>query len=367
MLLSSINVCRAESPPAKQVSSTQVVKIKNDLAVRFGQRVSSVDLLDYLDAKAPEFAQARRSLFAGQIDWQSLKGYSMFCRFDTTPEDYQKWLESFDAELHFPEMKSLGFVGDGFGEDCLNSYRHVKLGPQDCFEKIYLKGSKSLQNLLIIDREVAPGLVAVGVNIPRIVASCSGSKLTSVYTELILNHRPLEKHQTIDFYFAIWQKFKLIREESVSCSFADFENHALYQDGLKKARSLVENWFPVDGARRLIRLIHLTQAKPRVFSHGDFYHKNLSQDGSVFDWDRCGFYPGGFDLAYCLSKSIKDPCLPELVEQMEFKLAGNEVSGWMPALVLFSFIFFARGTAGRASDAFLKDLFLEAEKQFAEI
>lgn len=362
-----MNVCRDASLPAKPVSSTQVVRIKNYLVRRFGHQVPSADLLDYLEANAPEFTQARRSMFAGQLDWQNLKGYSMFCRFDTSPEDYQKWLERFDADLYFPEMKWLGFVGDGFGEDCLNSYRHVKIGQQDCFEKIYLKDSKSLQNLLIIDREVAPVLNAVGVKIPRIIESCSGSKLTSVYTELIIDHRPLEKHQTVDFYFAIWQKFKLIREQDVSCSFADFESHALYQDGLNKAKILVETWFPGDGGRRLMELIQLTRATLLVFSHGDFYHKNLSQDGSVFDWDRCGFYPGGFDLAYCLSKSIKNPSLPEWLEQMEIKLAENEVSSWMPALIFLSFIFFVRGTASKASDEFLKGLFLEAEKRFAEI
>ena len=95
-------------------------------------------------------------------------------------------------------------------------------------------------------------------------------------------------------------------------------------------------------------------------SHGDWYHKNISGIGEIFDWDRYGYYPVGFDIGYCFSKSVKSNALSVAEKRVFEYLPQSLLRSYQRNFWFFCFIFYSRKVGRILSDHDLNSLFNKA-------
>ena len=342
------------------LGSAEIVRLKNQLDKN--PTLQQQHLESFLQQKAPAYARARKEVLLPNASWENLKLYSTFCRHDSTQADYETILYRFDPDLKLPPAQSPEFIGDGFGEDSLNSYRRLGIRDQTLFEKIFLKDSPDQTKAIWFSNSIQPQLEANGVKTPRLVQCIEGSRLSVHYYEFLPEFKPIDRFAIIQLYKKWLSSFQKLQPIPCSMPTQSFIGHALYVDGFKKATLLLEKDFP-KAAIRLRQMENQISNCPSLFSHGDFYPKNISFDEVFFDWDRCGFYPEGFDLGYCLSKTTTFETVTDFCDYYHKKLPEAIFRNWLPNVLFFSLIFYSRRVGSNASDHFLLDLFEKAEVQ----
>ena len=281
-----------------------IVKLKRKFVAKYGARAPSSIVNDYLIAKAPEFYQARAIIHSGNADWPILKKYSTFCRYDESHKEYKSLLQEFDPALRFPDTTYAQFIGDGFGDGSLNSYRLVHIHNKHYFEKIYLKESLDYKNIMWFYMNIQRIIASAGLESPAFGYLVEGDRLSVVYSEFINDTRLIPRTSAMSYYKKKFHIFNNINPQSDDMHAFNFINHVLYQDGKRKAIKFISQSCD-EGFEAVSIMEKKVNNAMTIFSHGDWYLKNINRKGIVFDWDRCGYYPAGFDLAYCFSKSFK--------------------------------------------------------------
>lgn len=340
-----------------------ITVLKKRIDTEYGTSIPRSTLDQLLATCAPEFYEARKRVRAGHPDWLTLKTYSTFCRYDERHEDYERLLQEFDSELKFPASTRSQFFGDGFGDGSLNSYRIVQHGGQKYFEKIYLKESPDFKNSVWFYRDVQPKLSEAGLRTPRLDAIIEGRFLSIVRVELVEDAQPITRAEALRFYQEQFHTMYDVERAQVHGPGRSFTKHTLYLDGKRKAAAYGAASLYESGAT-LTAMEEATRGATLMFCHGDWYSKNVNREGIVFDWDRCGFYPAGFDLGYCLSKSFRAESLSELDRAIHQSIPVSLRSQCVPAAWFFCLVFYSRRIGVRSSDAFLRALYDEVKTIF---
>lgn len=209
---------------------------------------------------------------------------------------YDRLLAARDPDLDLPRFERAEFLSvKGIGHGSLNVYRKVLLpGKGTAFEKIYASGKNELASCMFFYRNVMPQLDRQVS--PHLLDVREGSKLTAMYFGFVeggpLRERERVLARLVEASVAL-SKLS-IPEDTAPPSARDFRKDPHHRRGRSHAISLLgqdhDDWFSeIEGSFRKLR---------RSPAHGDMHSGNMAASGEVFDWDRCGLYPVGFDLRH---------------------------------------------------------------------
>lgn len=199
-----------------------------------------------------------------------------------------------DISLDFIERE---FIGYGVGKENLNCYRKITLkNSEELFEKTYYSDNNKLDNLKWFHDNLATELKKK-INVPDIKFYFPGEFLTVVYFEFSelnsLAHKAFEPY-LVEASLALY-KFSSLQltkgKETTPDFFQDFKKHNYYADNIQYALE------KTSGSLNLSDLKKHALNGPYVLSHGDLSETNVCEDNTIIDWDSCGYFPLGLDIA----------------------------------------------------------------------
>jgi hypothetical protein len=334
---------------------------KRDVRQRFGDNISKEVLFSCLRSDFPDIVAASNRVISMDFHWEDLKLYSTFCHFYIDSDRHEKILRHFDRKLDFTPFIFDSWVGDGFGKDSLNCYRIVSHKGRKFFEKIYKNKSGDLCKILRLHHPKNSMIDQLNIHTPRIHKILKGDVLTAVYFEYLDGLRHSSREQALFHYHKFFLKaYKLTTKNSDDSK--DFQSHELYKDGRKGALEILKS----TDEERFFELEAQVLRSRVIWSHGDWYHKNITPEGVIIDWDRCGYYPVGFDLGYCFSKSVTAEGLQSgaLLGSRHIPKVVHE--SYLANFLFFCFVFYSRRVGRLLSDHDLKYLFDLADN-YAEL
>lgn len=201
------------------------------------------------------------------------------------------YIPSFQASF-----KSADFIGYGVGKENLNCYRKVAFleSSEFFFEKVYFTDTDKLKSLLWFEDNISIR-ERQGLIIPKLIKVLSGDFLTAVYFEYVkLSPLSIELlapslNKVAITLYRNSLNFKNIEE--VPDFFKNYQNHNYYKNNINKAMQKF-------GKRiSFCKLNKSIENSFFVVSHGDLSETNVCQNNVVIDWDSCGYFPLGLDIA----------------------------------------------------------------------
>lgn len=207
---------------------------------------------------------------------------------------YIKTLINFDCSItKIQDLKFIRFLNVyGKGSNSLNYFRAVTVNNELLFEKTYHTKSLELKNTLAFYKKLK--LQKLNIKTPKIARRLSGSKISIV----LFKFNPHKKIENIDFFLDL-----------AICAIKDI---AVIQHGNKsseiytlrcyrKALAFCEkNKLDITPIKKSAIII---SKNPQPFAHADLNMNNISNDGTIYDWDTSGYYPLGYDLACIINIS----------------------------------------------------------------
>lgn len=316
--------------------------------------------LDYfLKMNSPAHYQAKKHLEGGQAEWKYLKKYSDFAKYHNNHDFYYNAVRSVCQIEGLPTVKYAEFVGRGAGKGSLNSYRKIILDNNDLyFEKIYKSDSDDLKKIEFFYQNIFPH-IGGKFKVPRLVLLRGHFGSVALF-QWIDNFVPIDREKILDFYRFFREAVTVLKIPSDSrCEIlVDFTRESMIQDGLKRSKEWLNLKKRADELKYIDMICAFLKLLPRkelIFNHGDINKANISENGIVIDFDRCGFYPAGYDLAFIASKQFffEDLNAMEVYLQKDIKdFSLIEKLGFY----FFAFLFYSRGVGVKASDDFLMEL-----------
>lgn len=316
--------------------------------------------LDYfLKANAPAHYEAKKLLAMGGGDWSALKKYSQAAKYYEDHVFYSMAVANVCRIVSPIDIKKADFVGSGFGQNTLDSYRKVQLrGSGVYFEKVYKNSSDDFQKIKIFVEFVFPQL-AKQFRIPK-ARFFEGERGSIVLFDWLERIVPVDKKNIMRFYadFRMAALAVDVPREAMTDVFCDFTREPMFQGGCKSSRSWLKahsSSEAVDLLQSGIEYFKRLPVSERVFTHGDLIPANAARDGVVIDFDKCGFYPAGYELAYLASKSLAFDDLSSMESYI-----GKEIKRFsavnQAGFYLFAFIYYSRPVGVKATDSFLSEL-----------
>lgn len=234
--------------------------------------------------------------FCRDSGWMEFRDFMTGCALLHDHALYARALAAKDPDLDLPRFEQAAFLPvKGIGYGSLNVYRKVLLpGKGVAFEKIYASGKNELASCLFFYRDVMPRLDERLS--PRLLDIREGRHLTAMYFEFLeggqLRGRDLIVARLVGLSSTL--SGLSIPESTAPPGARDFRNDLPHRKGRSHAIGLLgrdhEGWFAdIEHSFRKLR---------RSPAHGDMHSGNMAASGEVFDWDRCGLYPVGFDLRH---------------------------------------------------------------------
>ena len=193
-------------------------------------------------------------------------------------------------------FKSTGFIGYGVGKENLNCYRKVVFleSNEELFEKVYFTDNDKLKSLLWFDENTSLRQ-AQELIIPKVKKVLHGDFLTAVYFEYV-NLLPLN----LELLNSSLNKIAIVlynnslgfeNTDKTPTFFKEYQSHNYYKNNIDKT---------IQKFGKKIDFCKLNKSIANSFfviSHGDLSETNVCQDNVVIDWDSCGYFPLGLDIA----------------------------------------------------------------------
>ena len=242
----------------------------------------------------------RLVLFCPPEDWVQFKRASSILARLGHHGLYERWLRRFDRALTLPEVtrrKFLDVRGRGVGN--INIHRRARLGGVDVFEKIYNNNSDHLHKVLWFHRDVLPRLVGM-VTTPAIVTSLRGEKMTIVYFEYISEQVPVTADQLLPAATRLQLITEHLRVEHGDPTIIDFRRDPFYRRGAVGLRATLERASRDPELQTCVEQWLSGPDVPKRFAHADFVQSNVLSCGAILDFDKCGYYPVGYDFGRTL-------------------------------------------------------------------
>src|SRR5699024_11456175 len=92
---------------------------------------------------------------------------------------------------------------------------------------------------------------------------------------------------------ALLKSFKNIPPKAFECAHDYLEVYYIQREFSQVLIKINHN---TEALRKFFMVKGYVEKQKKVFSHGDFFKRNIF-DGVLVDWDQFGFYPFGVDLA----------------------------------------------------------------------
>lgn len=321
--------------------------------------VESYQVDCFLKTHLPSHYEAKKRLEMGWADWSALKKYSQFAKYYNDHVFYSMAVANVCKIKNPLPIKKADFVGNGAGKYTLDSYRKVQLEDgRVLFEKVYKNDSDDLEKIKFF-MECVFYQLNERFKIPS-AEVCEGEKGSVVLFDWLDRIVPVDKRNILNFYMDFREAALavVVPAEMQSSVVCDFTREPMFQGGVKSS----ENWLASHVSSEASKLIPLSvdffknmPSSELVFTHGDIIPANAARDGVVIDFDKCGFYPAGYELAYLSSKSLSFESLGSMVD-----LLGGEVNKLSSlnqvGFYFFAFIFYSRRVGVKSSDDFLLEL-----------
>ena len=281
--------------------------------------------------------------------WQALKKATLSAASKNDSTTYCTLLYDFDSQLKLLEANKATFIGKGVGDTSLNSYRKLSTGNQTLFEKIYLKNTDDLSKLNWFYQHLHPQLKTIDIYTPALIKTNCGHLTCALYFEFLsakLDNYPSFLSRAIEVSLKLSQL--RVSEQHSSPNFHDFRQHAFYQ----ASKRIAQKWLSEQGKNNFNfdNYEQKLAALPKWPAHGDLHGKNLGKPNIVIDWDNCGLYPLGFDIAVSMSKSLHIANIAHLRYFLNHKIKPfidkKEWPAFEQSIYFFLFVFYA-GRIGR--------------------
>ncbi|TFH88160.1 hypothetical protein EQG41_04450 [Billgrantia azerbaijanica] len=281
---------------------------------------------------------------------------------------FEQACQTYDTVLCLKPSIKRRFLGKGWGENSLNVYRQLWDTEGQClFEKVLFKPSDDYSRLSFFMTFLMPKLNGEFIKTPVIRDMHEGKHLAAVYYEHLdvaeagcLHFSQEDRLATI---VTILRELGNLECADVRIRYPEVLDYAsvqAYREGQCYLHRLVRR-----SSSQTHPELHALVGKKlvddrRVISHGDLVAENFSRDGWVWDWDRCGYYPVGFDLAWATLNAIDFVGFDDLMQHNE-RLIGRIYPTWsrrdklVANTVYFTSIFYCRKFKPGNGDAFLME------------
>lgn len=256
---------------------------------------------------------------------------------------YLTWLRRYDGKLEMPTVQEPTFLGcPGGGSGNLNVYRRGRVGGFVVFEKIYDSHSEHLSRTLWFHQTVLPKLEGV-IKTPRILDVAQGEKITAVYFEYVEGTavKPVDLIPRVLHFCASTTDLS----DAMAGQRFDFgfQDNSLYRDGVGMLIQLLRS---AGRSASLISTLESYLLRPAVqkkFAHADLSPSNVWEDGTILDFDQCGFYPDGYDLSRALGTAqVQGFSTPDELESLVTQRMPSASLDSIVAHFYFTSVFRAR-------------------------
>jgi hypothetical protein len=332
--------------------------LKKSAALFDGLESRQIDC--FLQMCAPHIFDAKIRLLRGVSTWDDLSLYCSFLRYMDDGEQYSLALTTFDNSLSFPQYEQSTFVGHGKGTHSLRTYRHLSSNNNHFFEKAYKQGTRSLTRALFFDMHVRATQSSLVDACPEIMHVYRGNHIALVYYNYLQSTTPPTNKEAIDV-----SRHLLLQLSKVPCleltanalqgseTVTSLGNEPNYRLAMREAGQ----WLTTEQNAVFRRIQSQAELPPYVFSHGDFAPWNMTTNGNLFDFDRCGYYSWGYDMAFLLSKTLTFQHADELLAFSSQHLMSPPDSRALFAYIYWCFLFYlAFRSRNKCSDTLLNSL-----------
>lgn len=273
---------------------------------------------------------------------------------------FEQLLTQYDPELSLPAMHGAEktFIGKGAGTGSLQVYRRVVIDKVPCFEKIYLNESIGFQKNQWFYTSIFPTLDSSVAHPPRLLHVCRGEKISALYFEYLDVVIPT-KAEAVDRIASLCEQFYNLDKKSYTATPAIFRSFWMsygYSSGVAAIVRIFERDRSQFDTFRLME--EAVKGFKHCFCHGDLSINNLISPNHIIDFDECGIYPFGFDIAKVLVGYLEPSSAKDVEHYLESRFSGiiegNEWNEFLFTTCFFSFVFSCRD--GNYSDL-KKELF----------
>lgn len=199
------------------------------------------------------------------------------------------------------------FFGTGHGEGAIRNYRVIE-NEEKIFEKIVFKDSVDYQKLIMY-REFLQDLLRINnILAPRIV-NFKGYKFIALFYFEYIDGLGEDKIDNDSEYLnclkKVLQKLVLVNDYLSSMKMQiiykkefDLLEGQVLREGVFRIQNISFFLDKKCKSSRIDMLIKRINDMSLVFSHGDLSINNFNSNGYVWDWDRAGYYPAGYDMVW---------------------------------------------------------------------
>jgi hypothetical protein len=283
------------------------------------------------------------------LSWEQLRDFSSVVPYTQDHLLYEQTLNNYDDKLELNlsrKSQRVEFLGQGHGPGTLNAYRKLEFDGSSVFEKIYQNNSRSLKSIEWFFEHVKDRLDPKVILVPEVLHILRGDRLTAIYFEYI-NIKQLKKNLVCDRILDVsmsLHNIKLPKYDNFPIELYDFSKNYMYRGCYKRAEKLLKE-ISIQNLYSLHELEDKTKEYSLRICHGDLDGIHLGDPLYVIDWDNCGVFPLGFDIARGLSASFSCNRI-KIYENYLFtkcypKTGNMEWSEFLYSCLYFSFIFYA--------------------------
>jgi hypothetical protein len=259
---------------------------------------------------------------------------------DGDPAHYAKFLRWADPGLALPDLANPRFVGRGWGTWNLRAYRAGMLDREPVFEKIYVARSDSWRKIMWAYREVLPKLETT-IQTPVLLRHVHGEWLVAAYFSYLSDVHQIPPAKLISAAVTFQKNVSDFRWTGTDPVICDFRREITYASGRAKLGDILKR------AGRDPRILEAVEDwlrepdMPYRFTHGDFVSTNVLACGTILDFDRCGYYPAGYEYGRTLGEGHHFGSVDELQTFVDHQL-DLPCRRAQAAVFYFAAIFYSR-------------------------
>jgi hypothetical protein len=209
----------------------------------------------------------------------------------------------YDPQLALEPLEGAWIASGGNGKSNLNAYRCGKLDGVPVFEKIYLLDSEAWRRLAWFHENIAPRLEG-RVRTPRLIHQVQGNRLAAVYFEYAPEISSSSIDECLDTITALHMQLMDLDMTGEPSWVADFRLEPQYASGVVCLRRILAAAGRDPSEIDTVEETLLAGEARKILTHGDLMPGNISRDGTILDWDRCGVFPIGYDYSRVIGSFI---------------------------------------------------------------
>lgn len=235
---------------------------------------------------------------------------------------YEHIINSYDNDVMLYTQKdciNVSFIGSGYSDEVINSYRKLELKDYSLFEKIYFNARKMRVSFFV--NNILPQLLKHEVRTARLIEVSEGEKFFITYFEY-LDLEPPEPGSYFHNAANIAANIATTKfDESIEFAGDRIEyNRGTFQRSVEKLRDELVTQI-CDISKFLSDVdSYLSVNVERCLNHGDLSDKNTFKNEKVIDWDNFGFYPVGYDFGLIIGLAHKKELTLKKYLELEYEL-----------------------------------------------